>query len=778
MTLVIIKMTKIGVYNMADCTDYPTPEDAKRFKNNADSTNEFVTSNEETFIDQDGNEKLTMTGIRASSDTAALAGNDGASLVGTNNGKSVQKRIDDNEIDTNANTSRSISNQSRSISNQSRITVNETDINALQAGQGSGVYGYALLSQLVVDLTPGAGSIAYVTNDPTVTNNGTYIKNGASGTGSWTQSNQDLASQAYQQSLDASEVANYKRTYSVCQTVGASEVVNAECFAFVWSGTTIQLTINNCWVYSPYSASTSGSVSFSNVTATLDYSVNTDYRFACVDLDTVSIFFTNRDGLRALTKDQYVVALIGATTRNIGWCSHSGYTVNGVVSTVTNKDLLKVGLSTGMEGYIDFDFDSNLVRITSVYTQDRASLNGPFTQDVTITSSSRFIMCNPDTGDFKAVDLADDTEYNDDGYIVCAQITPNSNRVHWCSISLEFVKVNGNTLINQYKDKVTPFDSPIFNPGSTGYIDFDFENSQLNIFNMFMIDMKTYGGVITDTVPIPVQGRFVMFNVSTRAFTVLDAGATNALFADDGNRLVAVIRQEQQTVSWVVLRDEFVKVNGVALSSNDPVANYNSLDYVKGQEEICLKYSVPVCDLYRKSGLNYQNKDLYITEDNLHYNEAGYAKQAAITTAFLRKHGGFVDLTGKSIGIFGGSFSVRPASDTEVKDVWVAELGITYTNYGAGGNGFAQPPGFNITEQVPGAAVHDIYILWCSTNDVINKNPIGGLESAPGTDSQAAGISKCIEDLIAKNPDCKILLFNTVKSYLHDYLYDPTVIRT
>lgn len=48
---------------MADCTDFPTPEDAKRFKNNAGSVDEFVTSDSETFIDQDDGEHITINGI-------------------------------------------------------------------------------------------------------------------------------------------------------------------------------------------------------------------------------------------------------------------------------------------------------------------------------------------------------------------------------------------------------------------------------------------------------------------------------------------------------------------------------------------------------------------------------------------------------------------------------------------------------------------------------------------------------------------------------------------
>lgn len=48
---------------MADCTDFPTPEDAKRFKNNAGSVDEFISSDSDTFVDQDGGEHITINGI-------------------------------------------------------------------------------------------------------------------------------------------------------------------------------------------------------------------------------------------------------------------------------------------------------------------------------------------------------------------------------------------------------------------------------------------------------------------------------------------------------------------------------------------------------------------------------------------------------------------------------------------------------------------------------------------------------------------------------------------
>ena len=154
---------------MASCIDYPTAEDAKDFKRNAESTNEFVTSNENTFTDKDGNVKLTMTGIRNSFDVPSLGGTEGATLVGTSDGSNVQSTL-----------------------------------NAIKTGQSAGVIGFATQVDLFANLNFVDGSIGYVTNDSTATNNGTYLKDGASGSGSWIQSSQDLASQAYQQSSENS----------------------------------------------------------------------------------------------------------------------------------------------------------------------------------------------------------------------------------------------------------------------------------------------------------------------------------------------------------------------------------------------------------------------------------------------------------------------------------------------------------------------------------------------------------------------------------------------
>ena len=53
--------------------------------------------------------------------------------------------------------------------------------------QGPGMLGYATKAALDADLAHPAGTVALVGNDPVLANNGTYIKSGDSGSGSWTQ---------------------------------------------------------------------------------------------------------------------------------------------------------------------------------------------------------------------------------------------------------------------------------------------------------------------------------------------------------------------------------------------------------------------------------------------------------------------------------------------------------------------------------------------------------------------------------------------------------------
>jgi hypothetical protein len=106
---------------------------------------------------------------------------------------------------------------------ESKNSEQDAAINALEAGQGSSVYGYATLADLNADLAPSDKSIAYVTNDSTATNNGTYRKVGATGTGSWIQASSDLASLAYNLAIEnAAELDNIG-----IETISADDLAHA-----------------------------------------------------------------------------------------------------------------------------------------------------------------------------------------------------------------------------------------------------------------------------------------------------------------------------------------------------------------------------------------------------------------------------------------------------------------------------------------------------------------------------------------------------------------------
>ncbi|MBO9717529.1 MAG: hypothetical protein J7507_12155 [Pseudoxanthomonas sp.] len=61
----------------------------------------------------------------------------------------------------------------------------EDRLHTLEMGQSAGQIGYATKAAMDADLAHPEGTLALVTNDATSTNNGTYRKTGASGSGSW-----------------------------------------------------------------------------------------------------------------------------------------------------------------------------------------------------------------------------------------------------------------------------------------------------------------------------------------------------------------------------------------------------------------------------------------------------------------------------------------------------------------------------------------------------------------------------------------------------------------
>ncbi len=236
-----------------------------------------------------------------------------------------------------------------------------------------------------------------------------------------------------------------------------------------------------------------------------------------------------------------------------------------------------------------------------------------------------------------------------------------------------------------------------------------------------------------------------------------------------------LIQSAFRYIKIIVLIFTFLLSSCNLFEGNSPKERHNLYDYTIGQTEIAEAYAIPVLDLFHKSGITYENRNLYVSSDSLHYNEKGYKKIAKLTTEFIYEYGGFTDYSDKTIGVFGGSFSVIEASKA-CKDVWAEELGITYTDYGVGGAGFSTLTTPQIPSQIDSADVNDIYLLWCSTNDCTENAPIDNIDSQD-LQSQSYGMSKSIDKLLKKNPSCTILIFTSLKSFKYDYLYDENTER-
>lgn len=128
-------------------------------------------------------------------------------------------------------------------------------------------------------------------------------------------------------------------------------------------------------------------------------------------------------------------------------------------------------------------------------------------------------------------------------------------------------------------------------------------------------------------------------------------------------------------------------------------------------------------------------------------------------------------LYGSSVGLFGGSLSANPESYA-AKLLWQKCLGLKITTYGVPGHGFSSLQG-SIQKQVASAGKHDIYILWCSTNDYTTDREIGTPDDYTQFDgfdptrltTQCGGINYCIRQLRRLNPDALICIFGSLKFF-------------
>jgi lysophospholipase L1-like esterase len=120
---------------------------------------------------------------------------------------------------------------------------------------------------------------------------------------------------------------------------------------------------------------------------------------------------------------------------------------------------------------------------------------------------------------------------------------------------------------------------------------------------------------------------------------------------------------------------------------------------------------------------------------------------------------------GKSVAVFGGSVSVITQSKAG-KDIWKDYLNWDITDYGKSGYGFSSLQG-SIQTEVENCGVHDVYILWASTNDFTNNREAGKVTDYTEKDqhnekkkeTQCGGINYCIKKIREKNPNAIILFF-------------------
>lgn len=134
----------------------------------------------------------------------------------------------------------------------------------------------------------------------------------------------------------------------------------------------------------------------------------------------------------------------------------------------------------------------------------------------------------------------------------------------------------------------------------------------------------------------------------------------------------------------------------------------------------------------------------------------------------------------KSIGVFGGSYSIIDGSEI-VKNSWTYYLNASVTNYGHNRYGFSRKQG-SIQDDVDNCDVKDVYVLWASTNDFNNNRKAGAPTdytlvdsfNDKNRDTQCGGINYCITHLREKNPDCLIVMISSSVFFQSEKGYDFT----
>ncbi|MCD8304383.1 MAG: SGNH/GDSL hydrolase family protein [Prevotellaceae bacterium] len=162
---------------------------------------------------------------------------------------------------------------------------------------------------------------------------------------------------------------------------------------------------------------------------------------------------------------------------------------------------------------------------------------------------------------------------------------------------------------------------------------------------------------------------------------------------------------------------------------------------------------------YIKS-LNSANSDLEAYASK--YPEAGYKELAEAADTIY-------DWAGKSIAVLGGSLAANDGGDV-CKSLYCKLLHCSpIVTYARGGFGFATK-GYSVLDFLPYLGQHDIYILWCSTNDYNTGIPVGeptDYTEADGfneknAETQCGGMNKCIRSIREAYPGALVVGFTSL----------------
>lgn len=101
--------------------------------------------------------------------------------------------------------------------------------------------------------------------------------------------------------------------------------------------------------------------------------------------------------------------------------------------------------------------------------------------------------------------------------------------------------------------------------------------------------------------------------------------------------LVEKISENKEKSATVVFMTPLIRgqFKNQPIYPNPNFAGYTLEDYVKAEKQVCKKYSIPVIDLFHKSGISRKNLELF-TLDNLHPNDAGHEMIAKVIIKELK----------------------------------------------------------------------------------------------------------------------------------------------